>query len=382
MEIHIFVKIYKVMKILFSVLFILILNVSFSQEISFCGFDDINNDRDFVTIYTPLDRDSVEWVPRSIPVIVHVLHTGEPYGTFPNISEEVVIQQIQRLNNVLAGEESATMSNSNISFCIANLGNPSHPEYGIRHHNITQAPPIYLNSHVWVTNIFDHISNNYAINPDIYCNIYVYQYQIGPEGAAWFPPSNNGIIIRTNHFIGNNPSNNISIFAHEVGHYLGLQHTWKNGTTATYQTCEEALTETDCMFDGDYVCDTPPTKNHNCTIHCVENDPGYILRRNFMGHTAECSSDFTDKQIDLMHSIIHHYKMDQINNECSCHLETECDWDLDNNEVVSLQDILIFLSVFNTAQNCKNGDFNNDTFVNTSDLLVILSKFSFNCITG
>jgi hypothetical protein len=362
------------------VLFSLI-NNSLSQN-HFCGADEINSNRDAITIYTPLDRDSVEWTPKSIPVVVHVLHTGEEYGTFPNISDDLVFQQIDRLNDIFAGEESVNMSNSNISFCVANAHNPSHPEYGIQHHDVTEVFLININLHVWVINIFDHIFNNYAVNPEVYCNIFVFQYESGPEGAAWFPPSNYGLIIRTDNFLSDNPNNEMTIFAHEMGHYLGLQHTWKNTTQYSYQTCELAALETDCVNAGDYVCDTPPTKNHTCTFNCTDNDPAGVLPRNFMGHTLGCATEFTDGQIDLMHSIINYYRMSQVNNECACHLDSECDWDLDGDGVVALHDILEFLSVFNTGQGCKDGDFNNDMFVDTSDLLILLGVFSYNCVTG
>ena len=47
-------------------------------------------------------------------------------------------------------------------------------------------------------------------------------------------------------YFGSSPSNGV-VVTHEMGHYLGLFHTFQGG-------CKND----DCLQDGDRVCDTPP----------------------------------------------------------------------------------------------------------------------------
>jgi Pregnancy-associated plasma protein-A len=71
----------------------------------------------------------------------------------------------------------------------------------------------------------------------------------GVAGYAYLPYSHglpeDGIVNEASWF--GSSSDNSKVHIHEVGHYLGLYHTFQNGCA-----------NLDCTLDGDQVCDTPP----------------------------------------------------------------------------------------------------------------------------
>jgi hypothetical protein len=74
---------------------------------------------------------------------------------------------------------------------------------------------------------------------------------------------------------------------HEVGHWMGLLHTFQGGCSDTY---------------GDFVDDTPPVAepNHGCPVgidSCYGGDRDLV--RNFMDYTDDsCMDSFTNGQYD------------------------------------------------------------------------------------
>ena len=85
---------------------------------------------------------------------------------------------------------------------------------------------------------------------------------------------------------------------HEVGHYLGLEHTFRNG----------------CSANNDYVDDTPQEDNGNNISSCnntdtCPNDPGMDPVHNFMTYTDDaCLDEFTTGQGDRMEDMIATYR--------------------------------------------------------------------------
>ncbi|KAI9202853.1 metalloprotease 1 [Polychytrium aggregatum] len=112
-------------------------------------------------------------------------------------------------------------------------------------------------------------------------------------GLAAFPsdyaahPGQDGVIMRASEV---NKINSTTL-AHEVGHWLGLYHTFQGG----------------CSEPGDYVSDTPQQAAATDSSLCPLNqdtcplDPGLDPVRNFMDYSMDsCQNNFTPGQIQRM----------------------------------------------------------------------------------
>ena len=67
------------------------------------------------------------------------------------------------------------------------------------------------------------------------------------------------------------------------------------------------------------------------------------------------------------------------NYECVCNQEENCTYDLSDNGIVDMQDLLILLgNIFNSFE-CSQGDFDGSGFIDTLDLLNLLSNIGYVC---
>jgi PKD repeat protein len=116
-----------------------------------------------------------------------------------------------------------------------------------------------------------------------------------------------------------------SVLAHEMGHYLGLYHTFEGG-------CSNG----DCSTDGDKVCDTPPDRSMNPSPSCgnPQNTCGTdtlsnYSNGNFFADTPDqvanfmdygnsgCSNQFTQGQADRMVAAINTQRSGLLQDECT-----------------------------------------------------------------
>ncbi len=242
----------------------------------------------------------------TLPVVVHVIHEGEPYGTASNISDEQVISAIEALNEDfrrMAGTNGdGTGVDVEIEFCLAQRDPNGQPTTGIVRVNGSSVPlyadqgiessggggaveesvkalstwprASYVN--IWVVN---EIENNDAGN--------------GVQGYAYFPINNpiDGIVILHNAFgtvgtLKTNTNMNRTL-SHEIGHYLGLYHTFHDTSVCG--------TESNCSTAGDRICDTPATiQNPSCTSPACS---GTQQVQNYMDYTPQtCQDMFTEGQ--------------------------------------------------------------------------------------
>ena len=291
----------------------------------------------------------LSYIPRpviTIPIVVHVLHKGEPIGTGTNISVaqiqsqiDVLNQDFRRLNsNVLLSPAPfrGTSDDPLIQFCLAQQKPDGTPTNGIMRY-LEPSQQYYasliingenLPSNLQCFNYFtlQHIKASTIWNRDKYLNFWVSDKlkQLPPEagagtdnnlgcnfetgilGIAQFPGETgqlsplypdysltDGVWVTSTAF-GNTgnviPPYNLGRTAvHEVGHWLNLRHTWGNDLQPDPQCNED-----------DLVFDTPKQSERStgCNIFpftdsCSEFFPG-IMFMNHMDYSVDnCRSIFT-----------------------------------------------------------------------------------------
>lgn len=145
-------------------------------------------------------------------------------------------------------------------------------------------------------------------DPDRYLNVWFVDEIAGEvlaeyEGRTWWTrlgyggyATGDGIVIT---------SLDVSLIAHEIGHYFGLLHTWQG------RDCKND----DCLADGDLVCDTPPDMSvfnscddNSCSTDTLSNFSNNTffsdtldMGTNFMDYgNGECSLDFSLGQAERM----------------------------------------------------------------------------------
>ena len=254
-----------------------------------------------------------------IPVVVHVVHntaSGEIGGIANgNISDEQIASQIQVLNEDYRRQPGTNGFNTNpvgadarIEFFLATKDPTGQPTTGItRHYYANKASFDVFNDDVLLSQIAYWPS-------DRYLNIWVTKVENKYLGYTQFPtmadtlsglPANanefvDGSIIDYKYFgrqIGTVRNSTYCCgrtVTHEIGHWLGLLHTWG-----------------DAVCGNDYVADTPPAEGSNQTVNCKEIFSTCSGRRtrnmieNFMDYSPDlCMNVFTQGQVNRMRTVL------------------------------------------------------------------------------
>jgi PKD repeat protein len=214
-------------------------------------------------------------------LVLHILRNDD--GTNPISTSALIVEKMQHLNEDFAFAK--------IQF-----------EYTVN----------YVNSTAWRSLDEVEIANMKqatAIKPDSQLNVWVTQVNFGYsygtfpfDGAALTPQG--GIVMGHFHWVGNGNS----VFAHEVGHCLGLFHTF-NGVDEETQCgpCYESVNAPDRNVLGDRCADTEPAPTSAPCGTMTEIDPcsglpwGNVLNQaqNFMSY-ASCIQKFSTHQFGRM----------------------------------------------------------------------------------
>jgi len=248
----------------------------------------------------------------TIPVVVHVIHSGEPYGTGANITDEQVQSQITVMNQDfrrMAGtpgyNTTAVGADTMIQFALAKVDANGNPTNGIDRVNLCYPD--------WSTgNINGYVKPLTIWDPTQYMNMWSVNFSDNTLlGYAQFP-SNSGIpmpaggaantdgVVANYTTFGstdfgtfpmNAPYDKGRTMTHEVGHFLGLRHIWGDAT------CGE-----------DYCADTPTA--HGANYVCNTNIAGCVsgqleMVRNYMDYTNDtCMNIFTQNQKDRITAVM------------------------------------------------------------------------------
>ncbi|MEM7654514.1 MAG: M43 family zinc metalloprotease [Bacteroidota bacterium] len=252
----------------------------------------------------------------TIPVIIHVVHDGEPVGFGYNISQEQILSQIEVLNEDYRRKPGTPGFNSNpvgadiqIEFCLAAVDPEGNllEELGI--HRINRNDENWIDPPFSVGFVKQAMMPLHFWDPERYMNVWSVPLANDFLGFAQLPnfstlPDLNpnhgpavtdGVVITPTAFgrVGSveEPYNQGRTMTHEVGHWLGLLHIWGDGPCGTDDNCPD----TPEAIDPHYDC--PDERTEAC------GDANFY--ENYMDYTDDvCMNLFTSCQRSRMRTVI------------------------------------------------------------------------------
>lgn len=249
-----------------------------------------------------------------LPVVVHIIHVGEPLGEGFNLPDAQIKNQIKLLNDDFRRKPDTRGYNdhpdgadSKIQFQLAQIAPDGSETDGITRINIwdvdtggdtTQFPTF-----------FQRLPYYGYWNPEEYLNIWVYPGEANMLlGMAQLPLSNlpgldelphnegDGVMVTSAHFgetTVEGPYKFGRTLTHEMGHFLGLFHVWGNGGNS-------------CAHD-DYCDDTPPVSSSSggCPTNRTACNGEQAMVENYMDYTDDiCMNIFTKNQVERMRTVL------------------------------------------------------------------------------
>ncbi len=261
----------------------------------------------------------------TIPVVVHVVHNpGDAIGQGSNMTDQDIIAGVQLLNDNFANLNGQGVD-IGIDFCLATTDPSGNPSTGITRYSSSAYNNIcidteneamktavfwdkYAYMNVWIVDEIFYVNDG-----DGNCNDQAAGYAHFAEEHG---STIDGVVMDDDFF-------DTSVFAHEVGHYLNLYHTFEGGCLNEH-----------CMEDGDRVCDTPPDAFtfepctwifNSCTTDVNPSDPynpfttdQNDMNDNYMDYRApECLTRFTEGQKVRMVDALTNERASLLQNSCT-----------------------------------------------------------------
>ena len=258
-------------------------------------------------------RSAEQMVVLTIPVVVHVLNNGEAIGVNSNISDAQVLSQIEVLNEDFRRMLGTRGYNTNpigadveVQFCMAQTAPDGSPTSGINRINIGQNG--LTGSGTTANEITNDLVNQVeALKPSsiwdasLYMNMWSVKFNNGGLlGYAQFPggaANTDGVVSRHDSF-GSNDAAGVNIsgdfnlgrtMTHEVGHFLGLLHTFQGGCTGTGANAGDFCADTPAVASDTSNGSICNTGNDSCP-----SDPGLDMVENYMDYSTDaCMDTFT-----------------------------------------------------------------------------------------
>lgn len=330
------------MKILYFALFLsFFVNSIFAQQVEPCGQVDYFNaiERNFPGYKQSLEKQyQLDLFQASskklnkigpgdtiyhIPVVFHILYNNQT----ENLNDSFIYSQVKVLNECFRRKNADTVNtrdifkpiaaDAGIEFYLANTDPSGNSTNGITRTATSKTTFYDLNFSDEMK--FNSSGGRDAWDPTKYLNIWVCDisssgmdnllgYAFPPTDAQFWnvqsfvPIDRQGVVLHYKIVGVDNPLLNISASTkektavHEVGHYLGLRHTWGDGNISN-----------GCLLD-DGIMDTPNTrdKHNGCNKllnTCGANTSGDLpdQAENYMDYSnGTCTNMFTQQQVNLM----------------------------------------------------------------------------------
>ncbi|MFN0274608.1 MAG: M43 family zinc metalloprotease [Chitinophagales bacterium] len=254
-----------------------------------------------------------------IPVVVHIVYSSSAQ----DIDDEQVFSQIEvlsedysRTNADAANTPDAfedVADSPNIAFVLASFDPDGNPTTGITR---TETDITSWNlfttasSDNWAEKVKDSDEGGIdGWDRDCYLNIWVCNLSGGVLGYSSFPgfgtASRDGVVISYKYFGRDGsavaPFDKGRTATHEVGHWLGVFHTWGDDDFDAEPQCSgsDEMADTPNQEDATYFCPSFPK-----TDDCTAVSPG-IMFMNYMDYVDDdCMNMFTEDQVNRMHNTL------------------------------------------------------------------------------
>lgn len=238
----------------------------------------------------------------TIPVVVHVIHNGEPVGTTENPSDQDIIDHlafVQRDFNLqnpavsrVPSEFQDVLAAVEFEFCLAQRDPEGLPTTGIVRVNGGRESWGYNDNRALKSKSYwpaeDYV--NFWFAPIIAGGLLGYAQPPetdlpGWEGFGDFSRTTDGIVV--DPFVIDHPTYE-GTTTHELGHFFSLRHIWGDGP---------------CGVD-DYCDDTPEAGSASSGCNAAQETCGSLdMIQNFMDY-SDCISVFTQDQEDRMRTVM------------------------------------------------------------------------------
>jgi len=276
--------------------------LSAQTPLSLCGTDPLPNPvREHTAVENAIQARTVTY----LPTVVHVIYKSPIW----NLSDEEVHEIMEKVNQDYRRMNPDTVdtpdafkpfaADTQIEFALATTDPWGNPTTGITRtvtpidgFGVLQGPPDQRMK-------YDSSGGKSAWDTHHYINVWLVEINIGSLGYTTDPSHHgmpfDGIVVASNP-LGFETNR---ILTHELGHYLGLKHTFGD--------------EFSCEWD-DGIEDTPLQYTHswltngNCPVFpltdiCSPEFPG-IMFMNFMDAIPDCANLFTHQQAAAMQEVI------------------------------------------------------------------------------
>ncbi|MEO1517837.1 MAG: T9SS type A sorting domain-containing protein [Bacteroidota bacterium] len=243
-----------------------------------------------------------------IPVVFHIIHNaGEQPGEGQNLSDQQIMETMDRLNEDFAALNpsfnetpdrfKSSVGNPDIQFCLAAFDPDGNPTTGIERHVYTITGTGTSNN-----SYENQIKDEVNWDPFRYMNVYTGTIPSPGVGGYAYLPSPSIIGSSTDGIVMNYLSTrgSSSTLTHEVGHYLGLPHTFNGDSCGA----DDGISDTPNQREN-----TNDVTNINCSqgfpigpMTCGSDEHMFI---NYMDYTSEsCVTSFSNGQIAIMRSVL------------------------------------------------------------------------------